>query len=366
MRVLHIITCLDTGGAEASLYKLIKYFDDERFEHFVCSLNGRGAFGGKLEALGSRVFAFNGRPLSLAWSVPRLVSRVRPDIVHGWMQRGNLAASWSRSLGASRAPVLWNVRQSLYDIHTEPPGTAILIRAQKALSRLPCRIIYNSHLSARQHGSFGFCDRKISVIPNGFDTDIFKPNAEARRSIRREIGIKDDTPLIGLIGRYHPMKDHANFLNAARLVRASRPEAVFLLAGRDTRKLLQSPAATGLEGSLKILDERQDIPEITAALDIAGLSSFTESFPNVIGEAMACGIPCVATDVGDARRIIGDTGYIVPPRDSQALASGMISLLDRPDRQQMGAHARQRIVTEFSVAASAAMYRDLYRELLGR
>ena len=365
MKVLHIITCLDTGGAEASLYKLIKHFGDPDVSHIVCSLNGHGSFGPQIEALGSPVFAFNGKPLDLAWTVPRLVARMRPHIVQGWMYHGNLAASWSRSVHATSAPVLWNIRQSLYDIQVEKPATAHVIRIGKALSRLPARIVYNSHVAARLHEAFGYDGRRRVIIPNGFDTELFKPDLTARQALREEIGVDEATPLIGLVSRYHPMKDHANFLEAARLTKERRPDAVFLLAGRDIAKVV-SKGGSAVD-DLRVLGERKDVPAIMAALDVAVLASaYGEAFPNVIGEAMACAVPCVATDVGDTKRVIGETGTVVPPRNSQALASAILSLLDRPDRRQLGEQARQRIVSQFSAAATAATYRDLYREILGR
>lgn len=364
MRVLHIITCLDTGGAEASLYKLIKHFDDRDFDHIVCSLSGRGTFGPQIETLGSPVFALSGRPLELAWAVPSVVRHVRPDIVQGWMYHGNLAATWSRSLRATHAPVLWNIRQSLYDVRVEKPGTARVIRLGKTLSRLPARIVYNSHVSAEQHEAFGYYAMRRTVIPNGFDTDLFKPDPTARHLIRQEIGVDDSAPLIGLISRYHPMKDHANFLEAARQMKEVRQDAVFVLAGRETAQALAGNGSR-IDG-VKVLGEREDIPAVMAALDVAVLTSaYGEAFPNVIGEAMACAVPCVATDVGDAKRIIGDTGVVVPSRDARALASAILSLLDRPDRRYLGDQARQRIISEFSMAATAAAYRDLYREIVG-
>ena len=367
MKVLHIITCLDTGGAEASLFKLVKHFGDRDFDHVVCSLNGRGTFGPQIEALGLPVFGFTGRPLDLAWSVPSLVRHLRPDVLQGWMYHGNLAASWCRSLRATNAPVLWNIRQSLDDIRLEKRSTALVIRIEKSLSALPSRIIYNSHVSAQQHETLGFKRTRKHIIPNGFDTELYKPDPVARHRLRREIGLEDEVPLIGLIARYHPMKDHANFLGAARLVKAARPETMFLLAGRDTEKALSKDGAGRTGNGVKALGERCDIPDVMAALDVAVLaSSHGEAFPNVIGEAMACGVPCVATDVGDAKRVIGDTGTVVPPRNSQALASAILSLLDRPDRRQLGEQARQRIVSQFSAVATAAAYRDLYREILGR
>jgi glycosyltransferase involved in cell wall biosynthesis len=235
------------------------------------------------------------------------------------------------------------------------------------LSRRPRAIIYNSHLGARQHEALGFAKEKRHIIDNGFDTDLFKPNRDARLKIRAQLGIADDVPLIGCVARLHPMKDHANFLRAAHKVIGVRPETIFVLVGRNTEttELVKVICELGLDNNVRALGERSDIPAIMAALDILVLpSAWGEAFPNVVGEAMACGIPCIATDVGDSGRIVGDTGIVVPSRDSDALAQGMLSLLRRPDRKALGDRARKRIVSEFSLGAMIRNYSDLYAAIM--
>jgi glycosyltransferase involved in cell wall biosynthesis len=283
------------------------------------------------------------------------------------MYHGNVAAAFCRLTNASRAPLLWSVHQTLSGFKNEKLGTALAIRTGRILSGVPLRIIYNSHESAKQHEALGYRADKTAMVASGFDTDLFKPDPELRRALRAQINVNDEMLLVGVVGRVHPMKDHPNFLRAAHKVKAVLPEANFLLAGRGTAS---ADIATlvdrfGLSERVHVLGERNDVAAIMAALDIFVLpSAWGEAFPNVVGEAMACGVPCIVTDVGDAARIVGDTGFVVPPRDSDELARTIVALLKRPDRKTLGARARERIISEYSLRTMTASYAKLYTQIV--
>jgi glycosyltransferase involved in cell wall biosynthesis len=372
-RVIFLITGLTTGGAEMMLLKLCSRLDRSRIAPSVISLSDKGVIGARVEALGIPVHTLNiGRSrLSLAGllRLRRLVLNLRPNLIQGWMYHGNLAAS----LAAGSKPVVWGIRQSLYGLDKERVLTRWVIRLGAVISRSTRAIVYNSRTSARQHEQFGFDASRTQIIPNGFDTEVFRPDENARASIRRELGLSDDAILIGLIGRYHPMKDHRNFLSAAVLLAKKFPNVHFLLAGCEVDVGNTSLGAMimdfGLGGRVFLLGERKDIPWLNGALDIASsASAWGEGFANVIGEAMSCGVPCVVTDVGDSAWIVGDTGWVVPPRNSEALATAWNNLiaLGREGRQALGMQARQRVIENFSLGAVVEQYEDLYERLIAR
>lgn len=355
------------------LLKLCSKLDRRRFEPYVISLSDKGVIGPHIEALGIPVYALGMRPgrpsLTGLLRLHKLVSTLRPNLVQGWMYHGNLAAS----LAAGRAPVVWGIRQSFYGLDKERVLTRWVIRLSAVMSRYPRTITYNSRTSARQHEAFGFDTSRTCIIPNGFDTEVFRPDENARIGIRQELGLGDDVILIGLIGRYHPMKDHRNFLNAAALLCKEFPSVHFLLVGYEVNA--GNPALSamieefGLGNRVLLLGERKDTPQLNAALDIASsASAWGEGFANVIGEAMSCGVPCVVTDVGDSAWIVGDAERVVPQRDSVALSTAWKSLimLGRDERQALGIRARQRVIEKFSLASVVKQYEVLYESLIAR
>jgi glycosyltransferase involved in cell wall biosynthesis len=232
-------------------------------------------------------------------------------------------------------------------------------------------VVSNSAAGLRAHEQLGYRPRRWAIIPNGFDTDRYKPCGTARQDFRREIGVGDDVPLVGLVARAHPMKDHATFLAAAAIVAARRPDVQFIVAGRgvpESAAIADLLSTHGLGGRAHLLDERQDTWRVLAALDIAVSSSYSEAFPNVVGEAMACGTSPVVTDVGDSALIVGAAGRVVPPRDPNALAQAVVELLsmEPAGRKALGAAGRARIREEYSISAIASRYLRLYGELAGR
>lgn len=372
MKVVHVVSGLSTGGAERALLRICENDGGAGVSHTVISLKDAGTIGPQLEALGVPVFALD---LASAWLAPPALIRLRalvrgaaPDVIQGWMYHGNLAAALARRWAPGNAALAWNVRHCLYDLSYEKPLTRWVIRANRALSRRPAVIVYNSELARAQHEAFGFSKDTGCVIPNGFDVERFRPDAAARRTVRAELGIPEEARVIGHVGRLHPMKDHVGLLRALAPVLARHGDVHIVLAGRDVTA--GHPAlAPGLAplpaDRVHCLGERSDVAQLMAAMDIAVSSSYSESFPNVLGEAMACGVPCVATDVGDSASVIGDNGRVVPPGDPQALGDALEDMLSLPAEQRtaIGRAARERIEANYSIRAVAARYRALYEEL---
>lgn len=357
------------------LYKLLSHMDPKNYKTEVVSLIDVGPMGRKIQELGIPVHGLDmriGRPDPISiWQLIRLVRKLKPSLIQGWLYHGNLAAQFVKIFLSEPMPVLWNIRHSIHNLDYEKKTTAWVIRLCAKLSNKPCRILYNSKVSADQHEALGYAPEKRVVIPNGFDTEFFSPFKEARLKIRKELGLSSSSILIGLIGRYHVMKDHSNFIRAAAHLSNSHPDVHFLLAGRDVdinnRELMDLLLDLKLTHKFHLLGERNDINRLTAGLDIASSSSsFGEGFPNVIGEAMACQIPCVVTDVGDSGWIVGDTGRVIPPRDPVALAEAWKKLLDigLEGRKELGKKARDRIMENFSIKRIVSQYEVLYRSLL--
>jgi len=236
------------------------------------------------------------------------------------------------------------------------------------LSRLPAAIIYCSRVSGRWHESLGYQADKTVYIPNGFDTRAFRPDSEAKARLAAEMGVDECTPLVGVVGRFHPQKDYRNITAAAAILLKRVRDIHFVFVGPSVDPANQSLTTMinsfGIQERVTLLGERQDMTNIMPGLDIlCSGSAWGEAFSNVIGEAMASGVPCVATDVGDGPLIIGHTGMVVPPGDPEALASGLNRLiaLGSEGRRRLGQAARWRIITHFSLSEVVRQYEALYR-----
>jgi len=359
------------------LFKILSGMDREKYASEVVSLMGVGSVGQKIQNLGIPVHDIGMRrgcpnPLSI-WRFFHLVRKLKPGLIQGWMYHGNLAAHFGNSFLPKPVPVLWNIRHSLYNLEYEKRMTAWVIRLCARLSSKPAQILYNSQVSAAQHEALGYVSDNRLMIPNGFDTDVFSPSEEARREVRQELGLSSSSTLIGLIGRYHPMKDHGNFIRAADHLSKSHGDVHFLLAGNnvdaENKELMNLINEQNLSSKVHLLGERDDVNRLMASLDIASSSSyFGEGFPNVIGEAMACGVPCVVTDVGNSGWVVGDTGLVIRPRDPVALASAWKELLDMglEGRKVLGAKARKRVIANFSINEIVSQYESLYSGLLAK
>ena len=374
IKVIHVITGLDVGGAEMMLYQLLAHMDRTRFDAEVISLTDIGLVGEKIQALGVPVRALemsrSGLPNPLrVWQLTRWLRAARPQMVQTWMYHADLvgmAAAWL----AGDLPVIWNIQHGSLRLRSDNLRTFLVAKVCAILSHWrSVHIISCSAATSREHQELGYAAAKISVIPNGTNTIVYRPNPESRRTIRRELNITNEIPLIGMIGRFDPQKDHHNFIQAAVRLHAACPDANFLLCGLDItweNAALSAWIPETLRSYFHLLGRRLDVEQIDNALDIGCLSSsHGEGFPMAVGEIMACGVPCAVTDVGDCALLVGTTGRVVPPRDPQALAERWRELIEMGSEQRasLGRSARRRVETNFSIPKIAAHYETLYQEV---
>jgi glycosyltransferase involved in cell wall biosynthesis len=368
--VVHLITGLENGGAEHMLARLVTGLDRDRYRSIVVSMTGPGVVGPLLANAGIELHTLEMRrgaaDLRGPTRVAAMLREVQADILQTWLYHADLLGTVARLL-APPSVLFWNVQCA------ESIDAAIVRRLLVWFSAWPDAVVVNSLAGKRFHERLGYRARRWEHIPNGCDTNVFRFDAEARPALRRELGIPDDAVALGLAARFHPMKDHGNFLAAAARLAAIRPDTVFVLVGPEVdpsnRALGETIAAHGMTEQVRLLGERDDMTRLYSALDIATLSSaFGEGCPNVLGEAMSCGVPCVATDCGDAAEILGPTGIVVPPRDPDALAAAWSRLisLGPESRQALGAKARDRIIGSYDLPAVVDRYDALYSGFLAR
>ncbi|MFP4581729.1 MAG: glycosyltransferase family 4 protein [Candidatus Sumerlaeia bacterium] len=373
-RVLHISTGLGIGGAETMLANLLEQCDKAAWEARVLSLTDRMEMAPRLRDMGIGVDSLGmKRPWPNPFMYLRLVRYLkdwRPEIIQTWMYHADLLGGLA-ARRAGKIPAVWGIHHTNLDPAMNKRSTLWTMRLCARFSAsLPRRIVCCSEATRALHIQAGYDASRMATIPNGFDMDKFKPDPAARDDFRREIGIDSSALLIGYIARFHPLKDHANFIRAAALLNRERPEVQFILAGknitRDNATLMKWIRENGMAERFHLLGMRSDTPRIEAALDIGSLASRGEAFPLILGESMACGVPCVSTDVGDAALIVGDCGRIVAPENPEALAGGWRELLDMPHeaRIELGLRARKRIQERFSISIIASRYFDLYQEIL--
>jgi len=374
MRVVFIITGLSTGGAEMMLLKVLERLDRQHFVPHVISLTTLGELAPRLAALGIHVDAVgmkSGLPNpSGFFRLVRMLKRLGPDVVHTWMYHADLLGGLAARMTGISA-VGWCIRNSNLDRDKTKFSTRAVVRLCALLSRwVPSRILSCSERARQVHVECGYAAEKMIVVPNGFDLGRFKPDKDARKRVRDELGLDADTPLAGLIGRFDPQKNHAGFFEAAGRLHRRMPHAHFVLAGQgiDTSNpaLMQTIAQAGVLANTHLLGLRSDMPGLMASLDVLVSSSYGEAFPNVLGEAMACGVPCAVTDVGDSAYIVGDTGRVVAPGDMPGLAATLEALLalQPAEKSALGERARARVAECFEIGGVVRRYEDFYEGLL--
>lgn len=372
--VIHVIVGLGVGGAELMLKRLIEsHRSNPLFQHKVISITSLGVVGKQLQAEGVEVAVMDMRsPLHfpvMLWRVTRLLRQQRPDVVQTWMYHADLLGGLAARMAGIKN-IIWGIRTT--DVSAGGSRATGGVRWLCArLSRwIPYTIVCAAEASRRVHVALGYRADRMVVVPNGFDLARLQATSAQVAALRSECGFASETVVVGTLGRFNAVKDPHNFVRAAGLLAREHPKAQFLMVGRECEaanaQLMGWIKATGYEDRFVLLGERSDAPVCLAAMDVFCLSSRTEGFPNVVGEAMAMRKACVVTDVGDAAYLLGECGVVVPKEDSAALSEGMAKLvsLSTADRAGLGERAHARIASEFTMDRTRERFEAVYASVL--
>lgn len=374
LKIVHVIVGLNVGGAELMLNRLLRAHEgNAEYEHCVISLTTLGKIGLELEQRGVKVLALGMRDF---WSVVpkflllrRLLAAQKPDIVQTWMYHadflGGLAA---RSIGIRH--IVWGIRTT--DISSSSVVVTRFIRKMCACLSyfVPAVIVCAANAARTVHAGVGYDEKKMVVVSNGFDIDRLIADSLAVDELRKDAGLSDRHLVVGSVGRFHSVKNHFGFIQAASLLARSYPHLRFMMIGRDVnknnRQLMDWINTTGVPENFVLLGERDDMAVCFAAMDIYCLHSLTEGFPNALGEAMSMGKPCVAVDVGDSKFLLGSGGVVVENNSPTQIAKGIEELLhlEKADLLSIGEASRMRIYRHFTMGAAQKKYEEIYLALV--
>lgn len=354
------------------LAKLLRRMDPSRFKNVVISLTPAGPLTRVIEASGVPVHSLEMRracfDVKAFPKLVRMIKQIRPAILQTWLYHADLMGAAASII--VRAPhLVWNIRCSDMELAQYPATTRLTLKLLSLCSRLPRAVIVNSQAGRWLHEKIGYRVRRWEAIPNGFDVDQFKPDGHWRKQLRRALGVSEDAILIGMVARVDPMKDHATFIEAARQLAKIYEDVAFVLVGKNVESLASQVATSGLLGKVHLLGFREDVSKVMPALDVFSLTSvFGEGFPNVVGEAMACGVPCVVTDVGDSSLLVGEVGRVVPRRSPESLMEQWLELIRMgpENRIKLGSASRERIMNYYSIESIANRYERCYEDLVNQ
>lgn len=370
---MHIIVGLDAGGAELALRRLVDSNPGNIPDTVVVSLTSLGVVGELLRAnsVGVHTLGITGflhLPGAL-WQLLRLVRRYRPAIVQTWMYHADFLGGLAARLAGSCA-VVWGIRST-----NIPQGrlsvTYWLIRLCAILSHIiPHRIICNSNSAKAAHLMLGYPAEKMTVIYNGYEFAAFERHLNSRDEARATLGLGRQDIVVGVVGRFDPLKDFQNFINAAATVARKVDKVKFLMVGRHLD--LSNDTLRGwievadLKSRFILVGAQIDVPFYLSAMDIFCLSSQSEAFPNVVVEAMAMSLPCVVTRAGDAAEIVGEDGFVVPVKDSISLAGALLKMydLDLLARRKLGERGARRVRADYGIERMRQSYEDTYRHVV--
>jgi glycosyltransferase involved in cell wall biosynthesis len=367
IKITHVITGLNMGGAETMLYKLLKHINKDKYDINVISMMDDGVYGEKIRDLGFEVICLDmkqGIPSIKGFNkAKRYIEKT--NIIQTWMYHADLFGYMLYKFSKVKK-LIWGIRRSNLDPKLNKKSTIMIAKINARLSKKVNTVVSCSIKAKEVHEEFGYSDRNLLVIPNGFELEQFSKDATAKLKLGKAMGIKSDIPFVVHVGRWNVLKDYENLIKALHEVKRLGIKFHAVLVGtninKENQELVKLVKEFDLGNNISLLGRRDDIPTIMAGADVFTSSSSGEGFPNVIGEAMACETPCVVTDVGDSAYIVGDTGKIVPSKDPISLSDGIIDLLNLPERQReyLGSLARQRVVENFDIHKVTKQFEELY------
>lgn len=372
VKVTHIITSLNSGGAESMLYKLLKYSNSNEYTNEVICLLDKGIYGEKIEKMGIKVTVLNlnkGNIIGALYKARRVCEK--SDIVNSWLYHSDLVGFFISKV-LLRKKLIWNVRHSNLDKSANKKTTLLIVKLNARLSRYVDCITYNSNKAKYVHNKIGYTGNRNVVLSNGFELNKFTINNLSRKKLRKNFDIHDSEKVLITVGRWDPQKDYDNLLKSLGILRQNNINFRLIMVGTNLdwknialKKLIER---YNLAENVLLLGRQGNIPELLSVADIYVSSSLGESFSNSIGEAMACQLPCIVTDVGDSAIIVGDCGEIVPSQNSEELSNELSYYIkmDNENLQRIGKKARKRVVENYDIINIVKLFEINYTNTIRR
>ena len=367
-KIVHIISGLKSGGAERSLFNVCNSNISDYFKQSVICLGDKAIYGDKLEELGVEVYYLNfknNNKLYAFLNFKNIIKKISPDIVQGWMTHGNFASVLAYFILSGRPSLFWNIRQTVYKLKHEYILTRFLFLINILLSRIPNGIISNAKISIKQLVKFGYKNDSFILIPNGFDTNYWKPDHNLRQIERNKLKFNENDFVLGYVGRYHPMKNIKLLLEAFHKLSQQNSKIKLVIVGQNLNNYnIKEKSIIDMipQNQILIIDNTEDVKKYYNIFDLLILcSAWGEGFPNVLGEAMSSELCCISTPVGDAPDILEDVGYLVPLDDVDFLIEKVKNCMDNPEElNKLGRKARIKILNQYSMEKTINTYLNIY------
>lgn len=367
-KIVHIISGLKSGGAERSLFNICNSNISDYFIQSVICLGDKAIYGDKLEELGVEVYYLNfknNNKLFAFINFKNIIKKISPDIVQGWMTHGNFASVLAYFILSGRPSLFWNIRQTVYKLKHEYILTRFLFLINILLSRLPNGIISNANISIKQLIKFGYKNDSFILIPNGFDTNYWKPDHNLRQIERNKLKFNENDFVLGYVGRYHPMKNIKLLLEAFHKLSQQNSKIKLVIVGQNLNNYnIKEKSIIDMipQNQILIIDNTEDVKKYYNIFDLLILcSAWGEGFPNVLGEAMSSELCCISTPVGDTPDILEDVGYLVPLDDVDFLIEKVKNCMDNPEElNKLGRKARIKILNQYSMEKTINSYLNIY------
>lgn len=372
-KILHIITGLNDGGAENSLYKLL-INSQNNVQNVVISFLNEGKYGPLIQREKIKVYyLFQNRgsfSFKLFYKIYKIINKERPDIVQTWMYHADLLGGLTAKFSGVKN-IFWNIRSGDYSIKDTSFKTKVTIYLCAFFSYfIPNKIIINSNASINIHKKY-FYKNNFHLIYNGIDTSLFKSNLNIRKKIKNNFSIYEDAFVIGMVARFDPQKNHDNFIEILHILKKNNLKFVGILIGSKTIELnnflINKINEYDLDKNIIRLGSKNNIHELLNSFDLAILtSSYGESFPNVIAEAMSCGVVSVSTDSGGSKEIIKNTNFIINKNNPKTFSTKIIELYnlfnkDKASWENLKQTNRQIILENFTIKKMIQEYLKIWK-----
>lgn len=367
IKIVHIITGLGSGGAENMLYKLIKYSDKSKYYHEVISLMDEGIIGKRIRDEGVKIHSLNVSKAKIFKSILNARRICKDfDIINTWLYHADIFGFLIAKILLTKK-LIWNIRHSNLDKDANKSRTLMIVKINALLSKKLDCITFNSNKALDTHLAIGYKNKDTIVIPNGFELDKYSFNEENREILRKSLNIVKESKALITVGRWDIQKDYETLFKALNEMKNEHTNFKMIMVGtkldEHNRELCDLALQYDLRDELMLLGRRNDISELLSAADCYISSSLGESFSNSIGEAMACALPCIVTDVGDSKQIVGETNDVVKAKDSKGLAEAICKFLEKPESLR-NFNSRNRVIENFDIQKVVKDYERNFQDVI--